>query len=187
MEAFGSTMWPEPFLPTDAGINGAKGRLMKFQAATGLATVTKLAKAAVEADTAAAADELLQSIRVGFAVFDYINTADGTSKWNLVRQQIFQQFGLIERVYGQPYLQRWWLLFSADYFVGVQEHAQSWADQAIAAAGAEYYAAEEAGYQLATHAPVMNTLKQWLDSYVGSMVLPDSSSSLGVMPLPQSP
>ncbi|KAI7261488.1 glycoside hydrolase family 18 protein, partial [Hortaea werneckii] len=124
MECFGSNFWPEPLLPTEASINAAKGRLMNFQAATGIDTIMELAKAAVLADTPAAADKLLQAVRVGIAVFDYINTPDATSKWNLVRQQIFHQFGLIENVYGVANLQRWWLLFSSDYFVGVQEHAQ---------------------------------------------------------------
>ncbi|RMY88306.1 hypothetical protein D0864_06671, partial [Hortaea werneckii] len=187
MECFGSNFWPEPLLPTEASINAAKGRLMNFQAATGIDTIMELAKAAVLADTPAAADKLLQAVRVGIAVFDYINTPDATSKWNLVRQQIFHQFGLIENVYGVANLQRWWLLFSSDYFVGVQEHAQRWADEAISAAAAEYLAARAAGHTLATDAPVMNTLKHWLNNYVPSLNLPDSSSTFGAIPLPQSP
>ena len=92
MECFGSYAWPEPLLPTEAAINAAKGRLMKFHAATGIDTIAKLAKAAVLEDTQAAADLLLQAIRVGFAVFDYANTPDATEKINLVRYQVFHQF-----------------------------------------------------------------------------------------------
>jgi hypothetical protein len=84
-------------------------------------------------------------------------------------------------------LQQWWLLFSADYFVGVQERAQKWADDAITAAIPEYLLAEEAGHVLATQASVENTLTEWLRDYVPTMVLPDSSSIIGAMPLPQSP
>ena len=160
---------------------------MGFQAATGVATITRLAKAAVLADTPAAADLLLQAIRVGFAVFDYIKSPDGAAKWNLVRRQVYVQFGYIENVYGVSNLQQWWLLFSADYFVGVQEHAQEWADQAITAALSEYLLAEEAGHVLSTHASVLSTLTEWSKDYVSGMVLPDSSSIVGAMPLPQSP
>jgi len=187
MECFGSTFWPEPLLPTDAAINAAKGRLMGFQAATGVDTIITLAKAAVLADDQATSDLLLQAIRVGFAVFDYIKSPDGASKWNLVRHQVYVQFGYIENVYGVSNLQQWWLLFSADYFVGVQEHAQRWADQAITAAAAEYLLASEAGHVLTTQAYVMNTLKEWSKDYVPNMILPDSSSIIGAMPLPQSP
>ena len=187
MECFGSTFWPEPLLPTDAAINAAKGRLIGFQAATGVAAITRLAKAAVLADTPAAADLLLQAIRVGFAVFDYIKSPGGAAKWNLVWHQVYVQFGYIENVYGVSNLQQWWLLFPADYFVGVQEHAQEWADQAITAALSEYLLAEEAGHVLSTHASVLNTLTEWSKAYVPGMVLPDSSSIVGAMPLPQSP
>jgi chitinase len=187
MECFGSTFWPEPLLPTDAAINAAKGRLMGFEAATGVNNIIDLAKKAVLADTPAAADVLLQAIRVGFAVFDYINSPDVSSKWNLVREQVYVQFGFIENVYGVSGLQQWWLLFTADYFVGVQERAQKWADDAITAAISEYLLAEQAGHVLATHASVESTLTEWLHDYVPAMVLPDSSSIIGVMPLPQSP
>jgi chitinase len=118
MECLGSTFWPEPLLPTDAAINAAKGRLIGFEAATGVDNIITLAKVAVLADTPAAADVLLQAIRVGFAVFDYINSPDASSKWNLVRHQVYVQFGYIENVYGVSGLQQSWLLFSADYFVG---------------------------------------------------------------------
>lgn len=187
MEAFGSTKWPEPFLATDAALNGAKGRIMKLEAATAITTITKLANAAVKLDTVAAADELLQAIRIGFAVFDYINTSDGTSKWNLVRRQVWTQFGLVEKTFGVRNLQAWWLLFTADYFEAVQDHAHSWADEAITAAAAPFLQAHSKGGNLAQYASVMSTLQGWLDTYKQAMTLPDSSTTFGFITGPVPP
>ncbi|THX54883.1 glycoside hydrolase [Aureobasidium pullulans] len=187
MECFGSTRNPEPFLPTDAAVNGAKGRLMSLADPTDIDKITALAKAAVLSDSAVDADALLQAVRVGFAVFDYINAPDATERWNLVRQQVFTQFGMIEGVFGVPNLQAWWLLFSADWFIGVQEKAQVWADQAITAAASPYIEAHGNGVHLSTYQGVITTVQYWLDNYVDTMTLPDSGSSLGVMALPSSP
>jgi chitinase len=187
MESFGSTRYPEPFLPTDAAINGAKGRVMGLADATDIDKIIALADAAAKSDSFADADKLLQAVRVGFAVFDYINTAAGTARWNLVRQQVFTQFGLIESVFGVTNLQAWWLLFSADWFVGLQERAQVWADQAITAAATPYYREAAKGRQLATYQGVVGAVQYWLENYINTMTLPDSGSSLGAMPLPSSP
>ncbi len=64
MEAFGSYDWPYPFVPTDAAINGAKGRFMQRHVVTALTVITDLANEAVQDDTQADADALLSSIRI---------------------------------------------------------------------------------------------------------------------------
>lgn len=64
MEAFGSYDWPYPFVPTDAEINGAKGKPMARRAPTSVDVVTALADDAVRDDTQADADVLLSSIRI---------------------------------------------------------------------------------------------------------------------------
>lgn len=186
MESFGSTRWPEPFLPTDASINGAKGRVMKLEAATAIKTITALAKAAVEKDSQAAADALLQAVRVGFSVFDYINDPEVSARWNLVRRQVYTQLGYIEQVFGVQNLQAWWLLFTADWFTLVGDRARTWADQAITAAAAPLIEAQQAGRQLIFAAAIRSTLDQWLGSELDLMFLPDSSS-MGSITLPPPP
>jgi chitinase len=64
MEAFGSFDYPYPFLPTDASINGAKGKFMQRHVPTALTVITDLANEAVRDDTQADADALLSSIRI---------------------------------------------------------------------------------------------------------------------------
>ena len=63
MEAFGSTQNPYPLLATDAGINGAKGKLMGLKVPFSIENIEKLAKAAVKADTDEAVQEVLTALQ----------------------------------------------------------------------------------------------------------------------------
>jgi hypothetical protein len=64
MESFGSEDYPYPFLPTDAAINGAKGKIMQRHVPTADNVIITLANNAVRDDTQADADALLSSIRI---------------------------------------------------------------------------------------------------------------------------
>lgn len=64
MEAFGSDNYAYPFMAVDRQINGPKGRVMALHAATGIQTIRDLANTAVQDDTQADADALLQAVRV---------------------------------------------------------------------------------------------------------------------------
>jgi chitinase len=64
MEAFGSVDWPEPLMPTDQQINGPKGKLWGLNDPIARGTIQTQARDAVRADTQAAADTLLQSVRI---------------------------------------------------------------------------------------------------------------------------
>jgi len=56
---------------------------MRLEAATAIKSINAPANAAVEKDSQAAADALLQAVRVEFSVFDYINDPDVSARWNL--------------------------------------------------------------------------------------------------------
>lgn len=51
-----------------------------------------------------------------FSVFDYLNSNDGTLRFNRVRQDIRTQLGYIEEVTGQSGLVNWWNVWSDDFF-----------------------------------------------------------------------
>lgn len=186
MEAFGSTKWAEPFLPIDAALNGAKGRVVGLSAATSKNKIITLARTAIREDTPASVTNLFDKVRLGFAVFEYINTPVGTSKWNLVLNQIATQLRYIGDVYNVPHLEVWWRTFSEDYFTWVEEEAQDWAREVIQATVVEYTNARVAGHHLSMADTVLATLHTWM-TRVPEMVLPGSSSGLGSMPLPQPP
>jgi hypothetical protein len=64
MEAFGSTDWPEPLMPTDQQINGPKGNLMNLQAPIAYQEITRLATQAAASGNAQDTNNLLQSVRI---------------------------------------------------------------------------------------------------------------------------
>ena len=63
MESFGSEDYRDPFMAVENRINGPKGRAMALRAPTGLSEIRRRANEAVQQDTNAAADVLLQEIR----------------------------------------------------------------------------------------------------------------------------
>ncbi|KAK3168025.1 hypothetical protein OEA41_004471 [Lepraria neglecta] len=181
MEAFGSDDYPYPLLPTDQQINGPKGNLMNLNAPADLGGIGRLARTAVQQDTPQAADTLLSEVRVIFAIFEYMNTNDFATRFNAVRDQVRTQLGHIEQASGVQNLQSWWDVFTNDYFLQIEDWAQSWADQAITAAAAPYLSARNSGRNPRTYAQVINTMQQWhqllatilrFPPYTGSMPLP---------------
>jgi hypothetical protein len=161
MECFGSTRFPNPFLPTGADINGAKGRVMALKAATSLATISKLARAAVKSDDAADVDLLLQAIRIGIEVFDYLNTVEARTALFLVRDTVASQLSLIENATGQRNLRAWWLLFIGDYFGSVSAAAEKWLIDATTQAAEPFLDAAEIGVQLSQYDTVIATLTEF--------------------------
>ena len=191
MEAFGSTNWPDPLLPTDEQINGPKGNLMNLNAPANLGGIGRLARAAVREDTITAADNVLSEVRIVchrlktvastvqsftdlsqiFAIFEYMNTNDFATRFNLVRNQVAVQLRHIEQATGVQHLEMWWQTFTADYFSQIENWAQSWADQAITAAAAPYVNAHNNGRNLQTYNQVMNTLQHW-QGLLGTLTFP---------------
>ncbi|KAF2719530.1 glycoside hydrolase family 18 protein [Polychaeton citri CBS 116435] len=182
MESFGSYDYPYPLIPTDKMINGAKGRAMALNAPTGIATIRRLAAAAVNEDTPGDADELLQAVRVGFSVFEYLNTPTVSLRFNAVRQQIRLQFTYIEQDLGVPHLADWWDAYSDDYFELVGTRARAWATDAIHAAAAPYVEAHENGITLATYESTIGALEEMLEEVTGIRLPPSNT-----MPNPQPP
>lgn len=64
MEGFGTYDWPNPLMAVDRVINNAKGRIFQLHAPVGIGNVQELARTAAREDNQAAADDLLQAIRV---------------------------------------------------------------------------------------------------------------------------
>ncbi|KAK5011402.1 hypothetical protein LTR28_003418 [Elasticomyces elasticus] len=172
MECFGSTKFPNPFLPTGADINGAKGRVMGLKAATAISTISKLARAAVKADSQAAVDLLLQSIRIGVEVFDYLNTPEARDALNLVRDTVATQLSLIETVTRQGNLKDWWLLWSGDYLARVSGVAQKWLIDATTAAAEPFQQAAAMGVQLSQYDTVIDTLTEFAGVDIFRMTIP---------------
>ncbi|SMQ53701.1 unnamed protein product [Zymoseptoria tritici ST99CH_3D7] len=163
MECFGTYDNPRPLLGTDADINGAKGLLMDLRRPVAIDRITRAARVAVRDDTAQATTELLTLVQTGFAVFDYLNTPEATIMWNTVRSNVRLQLRYIEDAFGVPnqLLQRWWQLFTEEYFALIQRRAREWADEAIDIAGAPFMDAYNAGRTLQQHGPVMAALSVW--------------------------
>ena len=61
---------------------------MQGHAPTGNAEIDSLLDEALRTGADGDADALLESIRIGFAVFDYMNTVEGTVRWNNVRNNV---------------------------------------------------------------------------------------------------
>ncbi|KAI7205542.1 hypothetical protein KC324_g233 [Hortaea werneckii] len=136
MEAFGSTDWPEPLMPTDSGLNGAKGNLMNLQAPIGLTRIRTLARDAAGSGTSQDINHLLSAVRTGFALMEYMNNPDFARRLNLVRNQVRTQLGYIENAFAQhgtpvTGLQAWWDIFLPDYFLQIEQWAQNWTEDAI--------------------------------------------------------
>ncbi|KAG9571281.1 glycoside hydrolase family 18 protein, partial [Aureobasidium melanogenum] len=143
MGAFGSVDWPEPLIPTDSQINGPKGALWGLNDPISLDTIGRQARAAVRADTPATANSLLQSVRIGFAIMEYMNDQDFISRFTLARNQVRTQLGYIETEFaneGIPVtgLQEWWDIALDDFMVQLQTRVRTFTDAAITAAFAPF-------------------------------------------------
>jgi len=62
--AFGSKYFATPLLATQRSLNGAKGRMFKFNAPTDNTLITERVSAAIQQDDEQAADDLLSSIQI---------------------------------------------------------------------------------------------------------------------------
>jgi hypothetical protein len=134
---------------------------MALKAATSLKVINKLARAAVKSDSPADVDVLLQAIRIGIEVFDYLNTPEARSALFLVRDTVASQLASIERVTGQQNLKAWWLLFIGDYFGFVSATAEKWLIEATTIAAQPFEDAVQLGVQLSQYDTVIDTLYEF--------------------------
>ncbi|KAI1774392.1 hypothetical protein F4818DRAFT_442540 [Hypoxylon cercidicola] len=183
MECMGTYDYPDPLLPTDKKINGAKASIMRLRRPAAPARIRRLAEEAVRHDSQGYVDDLLSPIRDGIAVFEYMNRPHAALRFNMVRQQIRTQLGYIEQdVPGGTGLVAWWDLFSRDYFALVSQRAREWARDVIEAAAGPYVEARDAGRNLATYEQVLGALEEMLTT-AGDLNLPGDNT----MPNPQPP
>lgn len=145
---------------------------MALKAATSLATISKLARAAVKADSQAAVDLLMQSIRISVEVFDYLNTNEARTALFLVRDTVANQLQLIERATGQSNLKAWWLLWFADYTAHVSQVAQKWMVDATTAAAEPFQQAVAVGVNLVQYDTVIDTLTEFAGVDLLRMTIP---------------
>lgn len=183
MECFGSYDYPDPFLPTDKQINGAKNYIMRLRQPATRDRVRRLAQEAVRTDSQQGLDELLSPIRAGIAVFEYLNRRDVVQRFNMVRRQIRQQMEYIEAdVPGATGLARWWDVFTQDYFDLVGERARTWARDVIMAAAEPFEQARQAGVNLSIGNQAIGALEQMLEE-IANMYVPGDSSIPNYPPL----
>ncbi|KAL5360254.1 hypothetical protein BJX96DRAFT_184439 [Aspergillus floccosus] len=175
MEAFGSDNYPYPFIGVGKDINGAKGRIMKGNVPCALTRVDTMARAAVASDSQGDVDTLLQSIRVAFAVFDYLNDPQVSVRFNAVRQQIRLQATYIERDAGIPSFAARWDEWLTDYLATTQERIRNWARDAITRAAAPFVQAHTENVDLFTYAQVIGALELMLQEVENIRFPPDTS------------
>ncbi|GKZ21587.1 hypothetical protein AbraCBS73388_007488 [Aspergillus brasiliensis] len=175
MEAFGSDTYPYPFIGVGRDINGAKGRIMKGSVPCALTRIDTMATTAVESDSQDDVDTLLQSIRVAFAVFDYLNDPEVSIRFNAVRQQIYLQATYIERDAGIPNFAAWWDQWLTNYLATTQERIRSWARDAIDRAAAPFVQAHNEEVDLFTYAQVIGALEAMLEEVDNIRFPPDTS------------
>ncbi|KAF9249765.1 CAZyme family GH18 [Penicillium roqueforti] len=171
MEAFGSTFNPYPLLATDAGINGAKGKLMGLKAPFSIKNIEKLAKAAVKADTDEAVQEVLTALQSVFGMFEYFADYRVSKTYNWVLQSVGLQMAQVEYATGVQDLQKWWWAWAPDYFQTVEDYSQGWAVEAIRAVAGAYAAARADGRNLKTNDAVAAVLSEF-ESKIQKMSMP---------------
>ncbi|KAL1589378.1 hypothetical protein WHR41_02173 [Cladosporium halotolerans] len=159
--AFGGDGYLRPFLATDAILNGAKGKLMELASPRAIKKITQLARAAVASDTTAAAEELLGEIKIGPTLFEYFNNDHFAERLNMVLEEVYTQLEHVEEVLGISNISQWWFNFIEDYLAQIEEHAQWWFGEAIAAAILPYQEAADRGRNLATRQQVEAVLQAW--------------------------
>ena len=134
MGGFGSIDWPQPLMAVDQQINGPKGRMFGLNPPSSEAVLESLANTAVASDRQEDADALLSHIRsVGlyqmflltkarpytdnnlqaFAIFEYMNTRQFITRYNLARNQVRTQLGYIQTEFAAnnwpiPTATEWW-------------------------------------------------------------------------------
>ncbi|KAK3679996.1 hypothetical protein LTR78_000373 [Recurvomyces mirabilis] len=165
MGAFGSVDWPEPLIPTDQQINGPKGQLWSLHDPISLDAINRNARAAVNADTVQTQDALLQSVRIGFAIMEYMNDQNFINHFNIARNQIRAQLGYIETAFanqGWPVtgLQEWWDVVLDDFMAQLQTRVRTFTDQAITAAFAPFNS--QRGQNLNIAPAIRATLRDYL-------------------------
>jgi chitinase len=176
MESLGSYDYPDPFVPTDKQVNGAKGAIMQLHQPATPNRVSRLAEEAVRLDSQGHLDDLLSAIRAGIAVFEYLNRQDVVERFNMVRRQVRLQLTYIEAdVPGARGIAQWWDVFTQDYFDLVGERARIWARNVIQAAAEPFQQALHAGAPLAIGNQALGALEQMLDE-IDNMVIPGDNS-----------
>ncbi|KAL4739524.1 glycoside hydrolase superfamily [Aspergillus similis] len=124
-EALGSNNYPYPFSLLEKQVNAAKGRLMGGKAATAVETVRTDAKKALESGEDIDINKMLQDVRIGISIFDYLNEAEVSERFNAVRHQVRLQAGYVEQDVPQlPDLAARWEEFFNDFVQTRQEEAQ---------------------------------------------------------------
>ncbi|KAL4913634.1 hypothetical protein BDW62DRAFT_214104 [Aspergillus aurantiobrunneus] len=130
-EALGSNNYPYPFSLVEKQINGAKGRLMGGKAPTAVTTVRKHSTKALKSRKDEDINTMLQDVRVGFSIFDYLNKTDVSERFDAVRHQVPLQAGYVEEdVPELPELAARWVEFFNDFVQTRQEQAQNWLGEA---------------------------------------------------------
>ena len=185
MEGFGSVDWPEPLIPTDQQVNGPKGALWSLNDPIEDIEIGSLGERAVRTDNPQDADALLQSVRIvslpskalrsifptprlqgikGFAIFEYMNNPDFIARFNLARNQVRTQFGIIERAFAAQGwhtdgIQECWDVVLNDFMLQLETRVQVFTSEAIAEAFNPYNTAT--GPRLTTYNQVRTTLLAW--------------------------
>ncbi|KAI9747244.1 MAG: hypothetical protein M4579_007499 [Chaenotheca gracillima] len=169
MEGFGSVNWPQPLMAVDKKINNPKGRMFRLQPPTKLDTVTTLAASAAHSDQQRDVDALLSTIRIAFAIFEYMNTREFITNYNLARDQVRTQLGFIETEFANagfpiPGAQEWWDVVLDDHMRRMEDFMIDWVAETIDIAEDAYMTANgnlPGGGTLSTWASLRATLNQW--------------------------
>ncbi|KAI7563528.1 hypothetical protein KC346_g21754, partial [Hortaea werneckii] len=106
LTCLGAYGFRQPFNLLEKGVNIANGHLMQGHDPVEMGKIREKATALVRTDTPQAADELLSTIKIGFAVFEYIKHA--TAAWLAVNEQMRTQLLNIEQATGHQTLVNWW-------------------------------------------------------------------------------
>ncbi|KAK3320634.1 hypothetical protein B0T19DRAFT_403278 [Cercophora scortea] len=182
MDAFGSINYPDPFLPTDAGLNAMKGRIMRGNRPVGFERVERLASAAAQQDTLEAVDRLLPPIRAAIAVFEYMSLPHVAERINMVRDQVRLQLSYVERDApppddGAPRFVAWWDVFVPDYFEYISTVSRTWAHDSLARAAAPFIIARENDEHREMYETVINAVEA-LRALIDGMRMPGHNPGL---------
>ncbi|KAL4900084.1 hypothetical protein BDW74DRAFT_171029 [Aspergillus multicolor] len=172
-EALGSKTYPYPFALVEKQVNGAKGRLMAGKAPTAIKTIQRHSKAALKSGEQADIDKMMQDVRLGISVFDYLNEGDVSERFDAVRQQVRRQAGYIEDDIPQlPNMAARWVEYFNDFVATRQEEAQNWLREAVQEALEPWLQAYDEGeVDLFQYGMVVTTLDGFLE-LIDTMVFP---------------
>ncbi|KAL4958978.1 uncharacterized protein BDV14DRAFT_194146 [Aspergillus stella-maris] len=175
-EALGSNKYPYPFSLLERQVNAAKGRLMGGRAPTSLKKVRKDSTQALKTGKDEHINLMLQDIRIGISIFDYLNEPDVSKRFNAVQQQVQRQAGYIEvDVPELPDLAVRWVEFFNDFVQTRQEFAQNWLRNAIFEALEPWLQAYDNNeVDLFQYAMVVTTLDGFLE-LIDTMVFPSNN------------